>query len=297
MTKLYNRKQKVIEHAFELFTTKGYQSTSIQDILDKSGISKGTFYNYFSSKQEIFIASIIEIQNKLITDRDAYLIGKSSKDKSIFIEQMSLVINSMFDYNFAVLLQEVSLSKNDGQFLKKSLDGFYHEHTSWTIARLQDIFGEDIREFALDLTIQFMNITYGFFKFSTMVTDNKIENKDIIQFCFQQLEVLVQNAITNKKCLIPTSAYNQGIPCMDKAHEITELINKIKLNIQNTEVDEQAEQLELLDILLNEILQSHKARIAIIKSSLCYLHHHLQPEWEEDLAQLNEMIKKFPTTS
>ncbi|MFP3340850.1 TetR/AcrR family transcriptional regulator, partial [Micrococcus sp. SIMBA_131] len=51
-----DRKQHVIKMAHQLFIERGFQSTSIQDILEYSGISKGTFYNYFSSKNELLIA-------------------------------------------------------------------------------------------------------------------------------------------------------------------------------------------------------------------------------------------------
>ncbi|MGA9287974.1 MAG: helix-turn-helix domain-containing protein, partial [Anaerobacillus sp.] len=51
-----DRKQHVIKMAHQLFIDRGFQATSIQDILDYSGISKGTFYNYFSSKNELLIA-------------------------------------------------------------------------------------------------------------------------------------------------------------------------------------------------------------------------------------------------
>ena len=44
-----DRKQHVVHMAHQLFINKGVQSTSVQDIFEYSGISKGTFYNYFSS--------------------------------------------------------------------------------------------------------------------------------------------------------------------------------------------------------------------------------------------------------
>jgi len=37
----------------ELFATKGYEKTSINDIVKKVGVAKGTFYYYFKSKEEL----------------------------------------------------------------------------------------------------------------------------------------------------------------------------------------------------------------------------------------------------
>ncbi len=51
-----NKKQKkeaLMNTAFELFTSKGINKTSISDIVEKAGVAKGTFYLYFKDKYDI----------------------------------------------------------------------------------------------------------------------------------------------------------------------------------------------------------------------------------------------------
>lgn len=55
------RKNDILNAAEELFSTKGYQQTTIIDILKAVGIAKGTFYYYFSSKEEVMDAIIDRI--------------------------------------------------------------------------------------------------------------------------------------------------------------------------------------------------------------------------------------------
>lgn len=52
------RKQELIETALKLFLKKGYEKTSIRDILREVNGSPGMFYYYFSSKEEIFEEAI-----------------------------------------------------------------------------------------------------------------------------------------------------------------------------------------------------------------------------------------------
>ncbi|MEN2983613.1 MAG: TetR/AcrR family transcriptional regulator [Dictyoglomaceae bacterium] len=52
------RKKEFIETALKLFLTKGYEKTSIRDILREVKGSPGMFYYYFSSKEEIFESAI-----------------------------------------------------------------------------------------------------------------------------------------------------------------------------------------------------------------------------------------------
>lgn len=47
------KKRKLLEAAFELFTTKGFQDTSILNITMKAGMAKGTFYLYFKDKEDV----------------------------------------------------------------------------------------------------------------------------------------------------------------------------------------------------------------------------------------------------
>ena len=47
-------KEKIIHESLRQFSTKGFLSTSITDILDAVGTSKGGFYNHFESKEALF---------------------------------------------------------------------------------------------------------------------------------------------------------------------------------------------------------------------------------------------------
>ncbi len=47
------KKTRLLETAFQLFTTKGTAQTSISDIAAAAGVGKGTFYLYFRDKSDI----------------------------------------------------------------------------------------------------------------------------------------------------------------------------------------------------------------------------------------------------
>lgn len=48
-------KQKILEAALSAFKKQGYSSTSMDMIRDESGVSKATLYNYFPSKEDLFL--------------------------------------------------------------------------------------------------------------------------------------------------------------------------------------------------------------------------------------------------
>lgn len=52
------RRKEILDAAETLFYTKGFEACTINDILKAVGIAKGTFYHYFSSKEEAMDAVI-----------------------------------------------------------------------------------------------------------------------------------------------------------------------------------------------------------------------------------------------
>lgn len=49
-------KNKILAAAREVFSQKGYDAATMQDIMEKSGLSKGAIYHHFKSKEEIMQA-------------------------------------------------------------------------------------------------------------------------------------------------------------------------------------------------------------------------------------------------
>ena len=47
-------KRKIFETSMRLFSEKGYDATSIEEITATVGVAKGTLYYHFTSKEEIF---------------------------------------------------------------------------------------------------------------------------------------------------------------------------------------------------------------------------------------------------
>jgi len=60
-----DKKAELLKCAKELFTTLGYKNTNISKITKMAGMATGTFYNYFESKDSIFMEIYIEENGKL----------------------------------------------------------------------------------------------------------------------------------------------------------------------------------------------------------------------------------------
>ena len=52
------RREQIIDAAFEVFSTKGFNAATTAEIARMAGVAEGTIYNYFKSKRELFVSII-----------------------------------------------------------------------------------------------------------------------------------------------------------------------------------------------------------------------------------------------
>jgi len=62
-----DKKSLIMEKAIDLFAENGIETTSVQQITERCGISKGAFYLYFKSKDELILSLIDHFMSSFIT--------------------------------------------------------------------------------------------------------------------------------------------------------------------------------------------------------------------------------------
>ena len=88
------KKQRLLDTAFSLFTDKGIKNTSIQDIVDNANVAKGTFYLYFKDKYELQDILITTKSEKLFNDALNALHKNYIQN---FSDQIIFIINYIID--------------------------------------------------------------------------------------------------------------------------------------------------------------------------------------------------------
>lgn len=68
----------ILDAATRLFIERGYDETSLQDIIDETKLSKGAIYHHFASKEEIFVRIC-----ERIGEENAQILGKVRDDKHL----------------------------------------------------------------------------------------------------------------------------------------------------------------------------------------------------------------------
>ncbi|NBI30848.1 TetR/AcrR family transcriptional regulator [Chengkuizengella marina] len=87
-------KQKIIKAAYELFTEKGVEKTTVSEIIELAGSSKGGFYHHFKSKDEILEATTMNYIDDMVMEYERIL---QEGDRTI-IELLNLVFLKISEY-------------------------------------------------------------------------------------------------------------------------------------------------------------------------------------------------------
>ena len=62
----FQKIKKIVDKAWELFAKNGYEETKVEDITKDLGISKGSFYTYFATKEELLYEVLEKIKKEII---------------------------------------------------------------------------------------------------------------------------------------------------------------------------------------------------------------------------------------
>ena len=141
------KEDALLNTAFELFTSQGLTKTTINDIVNKAGVAKGTFYLYFTDKYDI--------RNKLIAHKAAEMFRKASSE---------LVESGITDFEDSIIFiadKLIDQLSND-----KSLLTFISKNLSWGLFKTVLINSKD------DTDIDFRVIFWELFEKSPMHYDN-----------------------------------------------------------------------------------------------------------------------------
>ena len=85
------RQNEILDAAQQLFYTKGYENTAVQDVINKIGIAKGTFYYHFNSKEAVLDALI----NRLLDQATTILESILADDQPTALEKLHLFFGAV----------------------------------------------------------------------------------------------------------------------------------------------------------------------------------------------------------
>ena len=130
MRKGDEKRQAILDVAEKLFYTKGYEATSVQDILDVLATSKGSFYHHFESKEQVLAT--------LCAQRAARAVGQA--------QEALVQVEAPLDRLRTVFFYAMPLRKGEEKFLSLLLPLLDKPEGLSVRVRYQDALREGFQE-------------------------------------------------------------------------------------------------------------------------------------------------------
>ena len=197
------RRSEIIKSAIKLFAEKGFHTTSVQDIVDDTGISKGAFYIYFTSKEALHIAIFqyyFEQMNARFTEIDQEKLDPREKMK----KQLAIPFVEFSERKEFIKMylreQSFSINKELREFMEKT----QYETLIWHDRSLKAIYGKSIAPYIGDIILMIEGMRNSYLG-AMLFHDLHIDANLLPNFLMNRIDDIVDAFERGEKSIIQTS--------------------------------------------------------------------------------------------
>jgi AcrR family transcriptional regulator len=183
------RRKEIIDAAYLLFEEKGYENTSVENIINAASIAKGTFYYYFKAKKDL----LNEISNE-ISQKIHSLIQEVSTSQSLSVAEKLNCIFTSPEKNIIINSNIMTAIHNaENRELQEKLNIYYIKDI---VPLITDVFNQGFDEnlWSKKVSLQNMQIILGGTQFildSGLFTWNNQQRKEFFLEVEKLLECLL----------------------------------------------------------------------------------------------------------
>ncbi|KMY54989.1 hypothetical protein AC623_14475 [Bacillus sp. FJAT-27231] len=187
------KKRKILLTAMKLFSKKNFHQTSMQQVADVCGISKGSLYTYFKSKEELLL-DIFSYYYQLLNDQIAASAKDSDTPQEAFIREIAIRIRHycQFQEFFLMQLHEIKGLED------KSLNQYVRQENAKLLRKTEkgivSVFGQETAPYAADLTATLKGMLTSYMR-GVMEEGTACDFNALAHFLFLQVEAAAQALI------------------------------------------------------------------------------------------------------
>lgn len=121
------RRKEILSAALTAFSEKGYDKTSMDEVVQATGLSKGTIYWYFKNKQEMFMALMDHVIDDLFSQFEDDLEATADLPPRETFSMMFESASALLDFNprFASLTTDFMLQALHYPEMRQKYAGYY----------------------------------------------------------------------------------------------------------------------------------------------------------------------------
>ncbi|EUJ32762.1 putative TetR/AcrR family transcriptional regulator [Listeria floridensis FSL S10-1187] len=292
-----DKKRRILGKAKDIFRKKGYLLTSVADIVEASEISKGTFYNYFTSKEELAITIFKQEYSVLYQKLDRFMQDEDKSQKEKFRKAIELLVR--FHIKNAEILNisfsQATLDDDFNQFLLSVRSRSFE----WIKAQILLVYGEEMKPYLNDLamTLTGMILLFVFVSSKQNQDQESDQISKAIDYVLNRMEAIVKDIAETGDILLTDEDMLGFTPdhLMIRKRQMGKLKGLIEDLLKKIELEKIADSdkwqyKETLNALLAELNNKETPRDFIIQGALLYLKQQVPRNLEREIIQLEVQV-------
>ncbi|MCA1062609.1 TetR/AcrR family transcriptional regulator (plasmid) [Cytobacillus spongiae] len=192
-----DKRNSILESAVDLFAEYGYNQTSMQQIAESVGISKGSLYSFFQSKEDLII-SIYEHYQQLVFER-AFVVGLDAGLPPLerFAKQFQVQFEGILEYKSYMKMHMRGETVKNSEKLASMEHRMRGRLFSWLEHNLLDLFGSDISPYKWDLMWMTQSI-YSSYMMLLISHDELLDPAILGKHVVRQITLLAEDFLDGK---------------------------------------------------------------------------------------------------
>ncbi len=258
-----SKKQYIVEAALVLFSEKGFRQTSVQEIAEEAGISKGSFYRYFPSKTDLIQTMLKDYQDKITTN--LLQLERSTSDKQLTLaDYIAVELRAWEEHEsfFNVLFTEMPHQEDEAikAIMEELRFTLIHLHQDM----LRSVFGGKVSPFIEDLTITLEGILKEYILYF-VYNSLPLPIDALSIWISSQLEILIDN-------LEGTQPFLTALEDMDGEYKTSFLLKQIQIKVTDANLPsiEREKVEDSIQFLVAHFTEEPKDAF-LIEAVFCYL--------------------------
>ncbi|MGM0752033.1 MAG: TetR/AcrR family transcriptional regulator [Bacillota bacterium] len=187
------KEKLIIETSIKLFATKGFNATSVQEIVNECEISKGAFYLYFKSKEALLLA-IMKYYFKMITAKVNEIENEDLPPYEKFQKQLECQFIEICKHKEFIIMQirENAMPFNDE--IHDLLSEMKMETHRYYKRRLYGIYGKKIEPYFWDITMMIQGFFHSYLEL-VMLDKIELDFAYLSRFILKRTDDLVEGLL------------------------------------------------------------------------------------------------------
>jgi AcrR family transcriptional regulator len=262
-----DKRVEIIEKAIEMFADKGYHATSVQEIAKALSISKGGFYTYFPSKDDLIIEIFHYYSEKMRSGMKQ--VSEDLPPKRRMEMQLKVQIENYIAHKPFMQMhfreQNASIIKGIQVFIRKN----FFELSKWYESHLLQIYGPKIEPYLSDVITICEGMKQSFIRMF-MFNEESVDIEEFTVYLMERYDDVIQGLLETKmNPVLDKKKIDQKLkPWSEKEskeEEAKEILNLMKDQLEQESLEENQRQefIQVIEFILQEIKKDQPQKMII----------------------------------